>query len=84
MNAKDIITTTMKQSGLNQTQMASMIGLKNQSGFSMALGRADLQVRFFVKVLNAMGYEAVVKKRSRGRKEDGAIVVTADMGGEEK
>ena len=77
MNAKEIITTTMKQSGLNQTRMASMIGLKNQSGFSMALGRADLKVGFFVKVLNAMGYEVVVKKRSRGRKEEGVFVVEA-------
>lgn len=78
MNAKEIITSTMKQSGLNQTQMASMIGLKNQSGFSMALNRADLKIGFFVKVLNAMGYEVVVKKRSRGRKEDGVIVVEAE------
>lgn len=77
MNAKEIITATMKQSGLNQTQMASMIGLKNQSGFSMALGRSDLKVGFFVKVLNAMGYEVVVKKRSRGRKEEGVFVVEA-------
>lgn len=78
MTAREIITSTMKQSGLNQTQMAAMIGLKNQSGFSMALGRADLKVGFFVKVLNAMGYEVVVKKRSRGRKEDGAFVVEAE------
>jgi hypothetical protein len=78
MNAKEIITTTMKQSGLNQTQMASMVGLKNQSGFSMALSRADLKVGFFVKVLNAMGYEVVVQKRTRGRKAEGAIVVSVD------
>ena len=78
MNAKEIITTAMKQSGLNQTQMASMIGMNNQSGFSMALGRADLKVGFFVKVLNAMGYEVVVKKRSRGRKEEGAFIVEVE------
>lgn len=78
MNAKEVITTAMKQSGLNQTQMASMIGMNNQSGFSMALNRADLKVGFFVKVLNAMGYEVVVQKRTRGRKADGAFIVEAE------
>lgn len=78
MTAKDIINSIMKQSGFTQSQMAALIGLKNQSGFSMALNRADLKVGFFVKVLNAMGYEVVVKKRERGRKESGAIVVSVD------
>lgn len=76
MTAKDIIKSIMKETGQTQGKIATLIGAKGQQDISAALNRADLKVGFFVKVLNAMGYEVVVKKRSRGRKEDGTIVVS--------
>lgn len=78
MNAKSIIETIMKETGQTQSQIALLIGAKRQQDISAAMNRADLKVGFFVKVLNAMGYEVVVKKRSRGRKEEGAIVVEVE------
>lgn len=82
MDAKEIVSTVMKGSGVNQTQMAALLGMAGQSGFSMALSRSDLKVGFFVRALNVLGYEVVVKKRTRGRKEEGVITVTAPEGKE--
>lgn len=77
MNAKSIVELVMKETGQTQSQIAVLIGAKGQQNISAAMNRADLKVGFFVKVLNAMGYEVVVKKRSRGRKEEGVFVVEA-------
>lgn len=80
MDAKEIVSTAMKGSGVTQTQMAALLGMTGQSGFSMALNRSDLKVGFFVRALNVLGYEVVVKKRTRGRKEEGVITVTPPEG----
>lgn len=77
MNAKSVVELVMKETGQTQSQIAVLIGAKGQQNISAAMNRADLKVGFFVKVLNAMGYEVVVKKRSRGRKEEGVFVVEA-------
>ena len=78
MNAKEVLCAVMRQAGFTQAQLAGMVGLKSQSSFSMAMSRADLKVGFLVRVLNAMGYEVVIKKRKPGRREDGVFILSND------
>ena len=58
-----IITAAMNDSGINQKQLAELIGMKNQSNVSEALKR-DMKVSLFIKMLDAMGYEIIVQKKA--------------------
>ena len=74
MDAKSVITEIMKTKGLNQTQLAALVGMRNQSNVSEALKR-DMKISVFAKLIGALGYEVVVRKKSTGRKGDGVYVV---------
>lgn len=63
-----IIKEIMSEVGLNQTQLAKLVGMKSQSNVSEALAR-DMKYSLFVKMVESMGYEIVIRKNKRGRKE---------------
>jgi hypothetical protein len=65
--AREEIERVMKESGINQTQLAKLIGMKNQSNVSEALKR-DMKYSLFVGMIEAMGYEIIIQKKKRGRK----------------
>lgn len=77
MDAKKIITTIMKEKGISQLMLARMIGFRGQSNVSEALKR-DMRISVFAKMLDALGYEVVVRKKSSGRKGDGVYVLEVD------
>lgn len=71
--AREEILRIMKEADLNQTQLARLLGMKNQSNVSEALKR-DVKFSLFEKMVDAMGYEIIIQKKRRGRKsvkEDG-------------
>lgn len=74
MKSADIIKTLLKDLGLNQTQLAALVGMKNQTNVSEALKR-DMKISVFNRFINALGYEVVIRKKTSGSKGKGVFIV---------
>lgn len=61
------IETIMNREGFTQTQLAKLVGKRNQSNISEAL-RRDMKYSLFEKMVEAMGYEVIIQKKKPGRK----------------
>ena len=70
MNEKDIIRAAMAARGYTQTMLASAAGLKRQTNVSEMLRSRSLRVDNFVKLLNAMGFDVIVKDRNSSNREN--------------
>lgn len=70
MNEKEIIRKAMEIRGINQTMLASMAGLKRQSNVSEMLRGKSLRVDNLVLLLNAMGFDVIVKDRNGSNREN--------------
>ena len=62
-----VIEDVMNREGFTQTQLAKLVGMKNQSNVSEAL-RRDMKYSLFEKMVEAMGYEVIIQKKKPGRK----------------
>ena len=64
MNASDIVRKAMKVDGITQKELATTLGLSSQQAFGNMLTRQKgMRIDNFVKIMNEMGYEIVVRKR---------------------
>ena len=63
MTEKEIVNEAMKIKGFSQLQLAKALGLKTQSGVSERLRGKSMRVDTFVKFMNALGFEVIVKNR---------------------
>ena len=70
MNEKEVIKAAMEARGFNQTMLADKAGLKRQSNVSEMLRGKSLRVDNLVKLLDAMGFDVVVKDRNGSKKEN--------------
>lgn len=70
MNEKNIIKEAMKSRGYNQSQLAGAAGLKRQSNVSELLRGKSMRVDSFVKLLDAMGFDVVVKDRNGANRQN--------------
>lgn len=71
MKSNEVVRTAMSADGMTQANLAAKLGYKTQSGIGNALSRENgMRVDVFVKMMNAMGYDVVVR---RGKEE---MVVT--------
>ena len=70
MNEKDIVRAAMSARGITQKMLAEQAGLKYQSNVSEMLGSRSLRVDNFVKLLNAMGFDVIVKDRNGKNREN--------------
>jgi hypothetical protein len=53
----------MSADGITQMELANKLGYKTQSGVGNALSRENgMRVDVFVKMMNAMGYDVVVRR----------------------
>lgn len=53
----------MSADGITQANLAAKLGYKTQSGVGNALSRENgMRVDVFVKMMNAMGYDVVVRR----------------------
>jgi nitrogen regulatory protein PII len=73
MNEKEIIKDAMKERGYNQKMLAEVAGLKRQTNVSEMLRGQSMQVKNFVKLLNAMQYDVVIKDRNSANKKTWVI-----------
>ena len=64
MNEKEIIRTAMAADGITQKELAEALGWGAQQAVGNMLSRKNsMRLDNFVKMLNEMGYEVVVRKR---------------------
>lgn len=61
------VERVMDKEGFTQTQLAKLVGMKNQSNVSEALKR-DMKYSLFARMVEAMGYEIIIQKKKPGRK----------------
>lgn len=64
MRAADIVRQIMDSVGMSQKKMADKIGLKTQqSVFNILNAKQGMRIDNFVKMMNVLGYDVVVKDR---------------------
>ena len=78
MNEREIIRIALKSRGYTQAMLASMLGFKGQNAVSERLRGNAINVDTLLKILNAMGYELVIRDKNKSNKENVWVV------GEEK
>ena len=76
MNEKEIIVEAMKSCGWNQETLAKKCCYKTQSAISNKINGKSLRVDTFAKILDAMGYEVIIKSTSN--KNQWSIKVNKD------
>ena len=63
MKSNEVVRAVMTTDGITQANLASKLGYKTQSGVGNALSRENgMRVDVFVKMMNAMGYDVVVRR----------------------
>lgn len=64
MKAKEVIATAMQKDKITQKELAEAMGLKSAQAIGNILYRENsVRVNSFVKMLDIMGYEVVVRKK---------------------
>ena len=63
MKSNEVVRSVMTADGITQANLAAKLGYKTQSGVGNALSRENgMRVDVFVKMMNAMGYDVVVRR----------------------
>lgn len=69
MNGGEIIKEAIKQRGFTQKMAADMAGYSGQSSLAELIRKGNrMWLENFVKVLDSMGYEVVVKDKNSANK----------------
>lgn len=64
MKAADIVRQIMDSVGVSQKKLADKIGLKTQqSVFNILNAKQGMRIDNFVKIMNVLGYDVIVKNR---------------------
>ena len=64
MKAADIVRQVMDSVGMSQKKLATKIGLKTQqSVFNFLNAKQGMRIDNFVKMMNVLGYDVMVKNR---------------------
>lgn len=78
MTGREAVEAVMEAKGTTQTELAKLAGYPGQSTVSEKLKR-DIKISVFVKLIEAMGYEVVVRKKPKGpRKADEFVLSVSD------
>lgn len=63
MKSNEVVRTVMSADGMTQANLAAKLGYETQSGVGNALSRKNgMRVDVFVKMMNAMGYDVIVRR----------------------
>ena len=70
MNDKQIIRDAMQSRGYTQSLLAEKVGYASQAGIGQILSaRNNTRLDTFVKLLNAMDFEVVVRSKTKSGEE---------------
>ena len=70
MDEKEVIRRAMATRNINQTMLAKMAGLKRQSNVSEMLRGRSMRVDNFVMLLDALGFDLIIKDRNGSNREN--------------
>lgn len=63
MKSNEVVRAVMSADGITQMELANKLGYETQSGVGNALSRKNgMRVDVFVKMMNAMGYDVIVRR----------------------
>ena len=63
MKSNEVVRAVMTADGITQANLAAKLGYSGQSAVGNALSRENgMRVDVFVKMMNAMGYDVVVRR----------------------
>lgn len=68
MNEKDIVLAAMDACGWSRAMLAEKAGYSGQTAITNRLHGKSMRVDTFVKLLDVMGYEVVIKSKSSKNK----------------
>lgn len=79
MKARDAIDKIKKERGVTQAELAKLAGMTGQTTVSEYLKR-DMKISVFVRLVNALGYDVVLKKKTRGQPKatDANLIAVTD------
>ena len=64
MKAADIVRHVLEDIGMSQKKLATKIGIKTQqSVFNMLSAKQGMRIDNFIKIMNVLGYDVMVKNR---------------------
>lgn len=70
MTEKDAIRTAIKVRGVTQQMLATQCGYKRQSNFTGLMSTKSMSVSNFIKMLDALGFDVIVKDRNKANREN--------------
>lgn len=73
-----IVREIYEKEGYTQQRLATALGLKGQNRVAEMLRHKGIGLERFVRIMDVMGYEVVVRKRSAGPKGKGVYVVSEE------
>ena len=75
MNEKQALREAMKLAGVNQVQLSKMMGFSSRGTIGNVLARKDMMVSTMVKMLDAIGYDVVIRGRTEVQAPGGSSYV---------
>ena len=78
MQVRDIVKLALKETKTTQAVLAGIMGAKGHSTIGMQINRNTMRTQMFVKIMDKLGYEVIVRPKKAGRKAEGEILVTYD------
>lgn len=77
-NVPDVLHTAMKVRGYTQKMLAESLGYASQSGVAMMVKSGNMQVSALLTILNALGFDVIVKDRNGSNRENVWKLETVD------
>lgn len=62
MKFNDVLRTALKETNATQSDLAEMAGT-TQSAIGNALARKDIYITTFIRLLDKLGYEVIVRRK---------------------
>jgi len=77
MNFKYIVRSALKETGTTQQRLAEEMGYSTgQANIAKIFTRKDIYLSTFVKMLNKLGYEVVVRKKTSSPETEEPMIVS--------
>lgn len=70
MNDRQIIRAVLKRNGITQPALSEMLGYKRETVGTILKGKSIMGVDKFFRMLSALGYEIVVRKKDGNDKTE--------------
>ena len=71
MTEQEMIVKGLQQRGWSQTELAKRMGMKGQTNIARYIYQSkNIGVKNFVSIMNAMGYEVIVKDKMASEKNN--------------